>query len=193
MYYYIFMFLMSPSQHNSPVGPRDTPSKEQVHVPTTLIDLESHKEPWGWNERIAPTMWLLHMTNHVKGSSRSSSHLMVMSRVFFQEQFPPHGHAKGVLPGAVPTSWSCQGCSSRSSSHLMVMSRVFFQEQFPPHGHAKGVLPGAVPTSWLREHICPNCSSLVADYHSVSHSRKCPSVVASCSETQLTCHEATFL
>ena len=150
MYYYIFMFFMSPSQHNSPVGPRDTPSKEQVHVPTTLIDLESHKEPWGWNERIAPTMWLLHMTNHVKGSSRSSS-------------------------------------------HLMVMPRVFFQEQFPPHGHAKGVIPGAVPTSWLREHICPNCSSLVADYHSVSHSRKCPSVVASCSETQLTCHEATFL
>ena len=99
LYFYVFM---SPSQHNSPVGPRDTPSKEQVHVPTTLIDLESHKEPWGWNERIAPTMWLLHMTNHVKGSSRSSSHLMVMPRVFFQEQFPPHGCGSISVLTAVP-------------------------------------------------------------------------------------------
>ena len=45
-----------------------------------LIDLDPHKEPCiveGCNEHIAPTMWLIHMTNH----------------------------AKGVLPGAVPTSW----------------------------------------------------------------------------------------
>eukprot|EP00731_Ephydatia_muelleri_P020307 Em0013g34a len=113
----------------------------------------------------APTSWSCQGCS--SRSSRSSSHLMVMPRVFFQvfqEQFPPHGHAKGVLPGlpgAVPTSWSCQGCSSRSSrssSHLMVMPRVFFQvfqEQLPPHCHAKGVLPGAVPTSWS----CQGCSS----------------------------------
>ena len=52
--------------------------------------------------------------------------------------------------------------------------------------HAKGVLPGAVPTTRLREqsrYICPNCSSLVANYHSVSHSKKCPSVTF-CSQTQ---------
>ena len=101
-------------------SPRNTLSNEQVNLPTTHmhVDLDPHKEPCiveGCNEHIAPTMWLIHMTNH-----------------------------------------------------------------------AKGVLPGAVPTSWLREqsrYICPNCSSLVANSHSVSHSRKCPSV-ASCSQTQ---------
>ena len=52
--------------------------------------------------------------------------------------------------------------------------------------HVKGVLPGAVPIPRLREqscYICSNCSSLVADYHSISHSKKCPSV-AFCSQTQ---------
>ena len=50
----------------------------------------------------------------------------------------------------------------------------------------KGVYPGAVPTTWLQEqsrYICPNCSSLFANYHSVSHSKKSPSV-AFCSQTQ---------
>ena len=47
----------------------------------------------------------------------------------------------------------------------------------------KGVYPGAVPTTWLREQSRYICSSPVANYHSVSHFKKCPSV-AFCSQTQ---------
>ena len=82
-----------------------------VDPPLIPIDQELYKEPCiveGCKERIAPSMWLPHMTSH----------------------------AKGVLPGVVPSSWL------RSQSRF----------------------------------ICPNCSSIVSNFHFVSHARKCPSV-----------------
>ena len=74
--------------------------------PCIPIDQELHKEPCiveGCKEHIAPSMWLPHMTSH----------------------------AKGVLPGVVPSSWLrsqsrfiCPNCSSIvSNSHFVSHAR----------------------------------------------------------------------
>ena len=58
---------MLSTSHRNSIPVRGHCNVDQVHVP---IDQELHKEPCiveGCKERIAPSMWLLHMTNHAKG------------------------------------------------------------------------------------------------------------------------------
>ena len=75
---------MLSASHRNSIPVRGHCNVDQVHVP---IDQELHKEPCiveGCKERIAPSMWLLHMTNHAKrGPSWSCSLIMAADPVPF--------------------------------------------------------------------------------------------------------------